>query len=149
MIGNISKFLYRGTAYTAIISILFFIFAKLLDVSDLHLSFSRYLIILAFGMIVSATEFVFTFNKLPRIAQYFIHYFVLSIAFFFVFLNIRKSSGDFEFAPSTVFASLAVFTCFYFIILGIVFITKKAISKQEKKTNKKTNGKAPYQARFK
>ncbi len=149
MNSNIAKFLYRGTAYTAAISIVFFLFAKALSLSELQLSFTRYLTILAFGMIVSAAEFIFILDKIPKALQYFIHYFVLAITFFIVFLTIRNSGGEFEFSASTIFASLVIFTCFYAIIFGAVLITKKILANQKNKKDASKKKMPSYKSRFK
>ncbi len=149
--NNITKFLYRGCAYTVAISMLFFLFARILNINELHLSFSRYFIIFAFGLIVSASEFIFTIKKISTILQYAIHYLVLSIAFFCVFLTVQTSSGSYEFSVSSIFASLAIFSFFYFIILGFIVLVKRKLSvkKTSTSTKSKNEEKTTYSPRFK
>ncbi len=150
---SITKFLYKGTAYTAAISLLFFLFVKILGAATPQISFSRYMIILSFGMIVSAAEFIFLIKDVPRPLQYLIHYLVLAISFFVVFLTIRNSGGSFRFKASSIFAGLVIFSCFYFLIFGAVLLFKKIILKNDKKQNntpeKEKNEKVEYAPRFK
>ena len=135
------KFLYHTAAYTVVTSFLFLIFAKAVGVSELYLSFSRYITILALSMVTAATESIFTLNKIPRACRFIIHYAVLAVAFFFIFLSIRSSDGTYQFNTTSIFASLVIFSVFYFLILGSVMLYKK-LSKRE-------NGKAPTETKTK
>lgn len=144
---NIEKFLYHSTAYTVVISLMFFLFAKLSHLESLEISFGRYFLIFAFSLVISASEYIFVVKKIPVIFQYLIHYAVLCISFFFVFMSVRDSSGISEFSAATVFASVIIFSAVYFLILGCVILYKKTISKTRTKKQKPAT-KNEYKSRF-
>ena len=145
----IEKFLYHSAAYTVVISILFFIFAAISRVDELSISFSRYMLIFAFSLIISATEFIFSIKKLHVSLRYLIHYFVLCIGFFVVFLSVRSAAGNAQFSAATVFAGIIIFSLVYFLIVLALLLIKKVISKRTKGVDKKVGKATDYTPRFK
>lgn len=148
------KLFYHAAAYSVSVTLLFFAFAALMGVDDLSLSFGRFALIIAFGLVLSAAEFIFVANRIPRWAQYAIHFVVLALSFFAVFLTVRSSDGEFEFKAATVFAAIIIFAVFYFIGLGIVYIFRKALYQKSYKKLPAENKKSPskqqkYEPRFK
>lgn len=131
------KFLYHATAYSVAVTLLFFAFASMMRVSNLSLSFGRFALIIAFSLVMSTAEFVFSVKRIARWGQYIIHYLVLALAFFAIFLSVRKSTGEFEFTAATVFAAIVIFTVFYFIGVGIVFAFRKALAVSDDKIKAK------------
>ena len=139
-----SRFIYHATAYTVAVTMLFFAFAKLMGVeSTPSVTFGRYALIFAFGLVLSASEYIFSVEKLSRVLRYFLHYAILAVAFFFVFLTVRKDSDTFVFNASVIFASIIIFSVFYLIGLGLVLLFKSIITdrKDEKKSRSKAIGK--------
>ena len=142
---NSIRFIFHTTAYTVGISILFFIVASLLQIEELSISFLRYMTIFSFSLVLSGSEFIFSVKKLHIAARWILHYCVLCIAFFAVFLTVQNSSGEYEFNGATIFAAVIIFTVIYVVAsLFIVFVTKsdKTISKAKKKDQK------IYQSKF-
>ena len=92
----------------------------------------------------------FSIKKLPKVARYLIHYFVLAVSFFVIFLTVKKSGGSNEFSIGTVFAALIIFTVVYFLVLLIAKLIKRWSNSSEKavKTCKKSDG-DKYVSRFK
>ena len=133
------KLLYHAAAYSVAVTLLFFAFASMMRVSDLSLSFGRFALIVAFGLVMSTAEFVFSVKRIARWGQYIIHYLVLALAFFAIFLSVRKSDGAFEFTAATVFAAIVIFTVFYFIGVGIVFAFRKALAASGDKSKAETS----------
>jgi hypothetical protein len=114
----------------------------------LSMTFSRFITILAFSMVTSSMEFVFSVTKFPTAVKYLIHYATLCVAFNVVFFTIRKASTDFVFSASTVFAATILFTFGYaFVILSSIFV-RKLIGKSEKEAKKKS-APSSYTPRFK
>ena len=139
---NIEKFLYHAAAYTVVISLLFFLFARIASVAELKISLGRYLLIFSFSLIISASEFIFTFKKLNVFLKYLIHYITLSLGFFVIFLSIKSGSENPQFSPATIFAGLVIFSFVYFLILGAVLLIKRKFVKAEEKKSpekKKSN----------
>ena len=137
-----SKFAYHASAYTVLITMLFFAFAKIsgLETSP-SVTFGRYALIFAFGLVLSAAEYIFSIDKLNRSLKYALHYVTLAIAFFFVFLTVRSSEDSFAFNAATIFASLIIFSVVYFVMLGLYLLFKSAFksnkSAKETKSPKK------------
>ena len=149
---SIEKFLYHAAAYTVAISVLFFIFALATGLDDASVSFGRYLLILSFGMLISAAELVFTVNKLHPMLKYLIHYAVLAIGFFVIFLSVRSSVGNSVFSAATVFAGIVIFSVIYAAIFGTVKLIKHFIGRTKgSKTGAQGASKKPseYTPRFK
>ena len=143
----LKKFLFHSTAYTVAISMLFFVFAAIVNVAELRLSFSRYFTIFAFGLVCSASEFLLVSKKLTASIRYIIHYLSLGIAFFVVFLTVRNSDGRFEFNAASMFASFVIFSCFYAIIMTAVIIYKKKKTSKES-IAKNVQPKEKYKSKF-
>lgn len=143
------KTLYHSAAYTVAISMLFLIFAKIIGIADAHLSLSKYFVILAFGFICAASEFLLTVERLPKAIRYLIHYLVLALAFFVIFMTVRSSDGTFRFNAAAIFASVAIFSIFYFLILAFVFVYNKKAKSTTKKVEKNKPSKEEYKPRFK
>lgn len=143
------KFIYHSAAYTVAISIFFFLFARMMQIEELSISFARYFTIIAFSFVLSASEFIFDIKKLPGYLKHIIHYAVLAIAFFVVFLTVQNESGDYEFKVTAVFAAVIIFSVLYLIITMVyIFALKPRFTKSKKaaSANEKTSS---YQPRFK
>lgn len=134
----LGRFLYHTAAYTTVVTALFFAFAKLMGVaSNPAITFGRYALVFAFGLILSASEFVFSIPKLPKYAKYIIHYVALTVTFSVIFLTVRSSSGGYAFDAATVFAAVIIFSLFYAIGLPLVLLMKRALSENSEKSVKK------------
>lgn len=140
------KFIYHAAVYTVSISLLFFIFARFLDIDELTISLSRYFTIFALSLVISGAEFILTLDKLPRYLRHIIHYAVLAISFLVIFLTVRTSSGEFQFRAATVFAALIIFSFLYFVFTVLFHTIIKPHSKKEESDAKKS--KKPYTNRF-
>ena len=140
------NFLYRSCAYTVSISMVFFLFARIVGISELSISFSKYLIIFAFSLVISASEHIFAIEKLSKILKYAIHYSVLCASFSIIFLSVKSSSSSSNFKASTVFASIVLFSLVYFSVIAVnVFVKKKTKSNY----GKQTESSKKYTSRFK
>ena len=143
---EIKNFLYRASFYTVIVSMVFFLFARIMGINELSMSFVRYLTVFAFSLVISASEYIFTIKKISKILKYAIHYAVLCISFSVVFLSVKSSSGGAEFKASTVFASIVLFSFVYFTVIAICALVKK---KSNKKSIADDYDKKKYTPRFK
>ena len=145
----IEKFLYHASAYAVSISILFFIFGRALNISELSITFLRYFTIIAFSLVLSASEYVFSIKKLNKLVLHLIHYTVVCFAFAIVFLTVRSSDGKYSFTPASIFAAVALFSIFYLLATATVLTAKsklsRSVSKKEKKQEKRRNN---YKSRF-
>lgn len=147
--NNTEKFIYHSCAYTVGVSIVFFLFARLMKIDELSISFLRYFTIFAFSLVLSGSEFLFSIEKLPKYVRHILHYIILCIAFFVIFLTVQKSSGEYQFRVDTVFAAIFIFSAFYIIVTLIYLFVFKSSKKAAKDTKKQAKPINTYKPRFK
>ena len=147
--NNTEKFIYHACAYTVGVSIVFFIFARLMKIVELSISFLRYFTIFAFSLVLSGSEFLFTIEKLPKYLRHILHYLILCIAFFVVFLTVQKSSGEYQFRVDTVFAAIFIFSAFYVIATLIYLFVAKSSKKTAKDAKAQEKTSNAYKPKFK
>ena len=138
----LEKYLYHAAVYTVSISLLFFIFARLMRIEELSISFSRYFTIFALSLVISGAEFILTLEKMPRVLRHIIHYLILATSFAVVFLTTRTSTGEFQFRAATVFAALIIFSFIYLIPTVLYYARtkpKRAAKSKDKKVPIYTN----------
>ena len=138
----LEKYLYHAAVYTVSISLLFFIFARLMRIEELSISFSRYFTIFALSLVISGAEFILTLEKMPRVLRHIIHYLILATSFAVVFLTTRTSAGEFQFRAATVFAALIIFSFIYLIPTVLYYARikpKRAAKSKDKKVPIYTN----------
>ena len=144
------KFISHASIYTVVISLLFFLFARIIGLGELSISLTRYLLIFAFSLIISAAEFILTIEKLSKTVRYLIHYLSLLLSFFVLFISVKKSSGSPVFNAGSIFAAVVIFTAIYFISLYILRVIKSAANKTSSKKNKTNEAEQKaYSPRFK
>ena len=147
--SNKEKFIYHSATYTVVISILFFLFARIMKIDELSISFLRYFTIFAFSLVLSGSEFIFSINKLSGVFKHIIHYVTLCIAFFVIFLTVQNSSGEYQFRISTIFAAVIIFSVFYLVITILYLFVFKARKNKPIATTKKEKKDTSYKPRFK
>ncbi len=148
--SNKEKFIYHSTAYTVTISVLFFLFARIMKIDELSINFLRYFTIFAFSLVLSGSEFIFTINKLNKALKHVIHYVILCIAFFVIFLTVQNSSDEYQFRVSTIFAAVIIFSVFYLILtLLYLFVFKPRKSASKEAIGKGAEKGKTYKSRFK
>ena len=137
------KMLLCGSSYTVLILTIFYIFAAIAGFDDTSISVGRFFIILAFGMIIALAELICSILTVKRIFKYLIHYFLLLIAFIVVFMV-----GEFITVngPASVFVGIVIYTLFYFLILGIVYLVRRAVNVADTKLDKHIFKKTEKQA---
>ena len=146
---KIKKVALNACAFTVLISALFFAFAKITGLAEVKIDFLHFFIILLFGTVIAVTNTVFELPKLNIAFKFIIHYVVLLIAFYIVFINFGnvKSSGI-----STVFVTVIVFSFLYVFISLAVWIIRRIfkIGSSHKKPDAKQKEKedTTYKPRF-
>ena len=120
---KLKRIALNACAFTVLINMLFFAFAKITGLSEIKIDFLHFFIILLFGVVIAITNTVFELPKLHIVFKFIIHYVVLLIAFYIVFINFGnvKSSGI-----STVFVTVIIFSFLYVFISLIVWLLKRA-----------------------
>lgn len=146
---QIEKFFSHACMYTVFIAIAFYIFSGIVNAKGLSMSFGRFFTIFAFSMIISSMEYIFSVARIHKALQYAIHYVILCAAFIVVFLSIRKSSADFMFNSSVIFAAVVLFSFGYAAFFLALYLLKKIASKIKFEKNSNTPNKSEYKSRFK
>jgi hypothetical protein len=154
----IEKFIFHSAAYTVIIAITFYIFSLFGGLTNAEMTFLRFLLILAFGVIISGAEFIFTIERLPKILRYAIHFLALFVGFFVIFLSVRSEGGDLQFSAATIFAALIIFAALYALIALVCYLVSKLILKlpanakenavEGRKSTAQNGKRKPYKNRF-
>ena len=144
----LEKFLYHASAYAVSISILFFIFGRALNINELSITFLRYFTIIAFSLVLSSSEYIFSIKKLNGLVLHMMHYAIVCSAFVVVFLTVRNSDGKYSFSPAGIFAAIVLFSIFYVMATVTVLTIKSKASKNISKKDKKQGKKINYKSRF-
>ncbi len=128
------RMLLCGTGYTVLILTLFYIFAAIARFEEMSIGVGRFFIILAFGMLIALAELIYGLLTLKRVFKCLIHYSLLLLAFIIVFML-----GEFITVngPASVFVGITVFTLFYLLIFGIVYLVRRTVGAADNKLDKK------------
>ena len=138
---NLEKFFYHSCAYCFVLSAVFYLFAALIGMNEVNMSFLRYITLFSFSMIISSAEFIFLIKKLPTYAKYAMHYLTLCVTFVLIFFTVRSTSGDYHFKASAVFAAVFIFSVAYFTVALFFNTVRRA-------AYKKTAPKKAYKSKF-
>lgn len=134
LMETVKRQISRGCLYSAVISLVFFLFSFFGGVEDPRIPLQSYLLILLFGQIIAAADLLFRFEKLPPVLRFLLHYLVLLSAFCLIFLVSGRivSAGS----VAAVFVAIVVFTALYFAFVGVFFLVRKTevlLSKRKEK----------------
>ena len=122
---KIEKLFLTGCGYSVLILTLFYLFAALTKFVSPAITTAQFTIIVVFGMLISLAELLYNTLKIKKIARCFVHYAVLFIAFFVIFIIMGKTtSGK---APA-IFVAIVLYTILYFTLWLIIHLIRKTIS---------------------
>lgn len=133
---KIEKTLLKGTAYSVLITVLFYLFAIIGQLSAPAITFPTFTLIVVFGCIISASELVFQIRNLKMSLKALIHYAVLLVAFCAIFVFSGNLSTE---GPAAIFSAVIIFTFLYILILLIAYFVRKGVYYADKKIDKRTN----------
>ena len=146
---QIERFLLHSTAYTVVIAIIFYLFSLIGGYENAEMTFSRFVLILVYGFLISGSEILLSIKRLKPIFRYAIHFLTLFTGFFVIFLSIKSESGNMQFTAATVFAALIIFALLYSLIMISVFLIKKIKVKKGANTTTSAPQINTYKNRFK
>ena len=145
---RVERFLLEACSLSVLIMGIFFICAKL-SAPEITpaLHFGRFFLILLFGFLIVAANFLFKVNRIHRFIAVLIHYAVILAAFMLIFVELDGITS------TRVFIFIALFTVFYALFFGIVIGIKHLAAKLDgaiaKKVAKEAKPEAKYQPRYK
>ena len=142
--------LLKACGYTIITAILFYLVAMMGTFTKAALDFWTFLLIFVFGIIISAAGLIFEIRSMHKVIKVLLHYFVLLVAFFFIFLLAGKLGNA---VSSVIFSAIIVFTTLYAAIFAITYLIKTAIKGADRLIGKSTEAtkkeKKPYTPLYK
>ena len=132
---RINRLFLTGCGYTVLILTMFYAFAAISKFTSQSIAPKQFALILVFGFVISAAEFMYEELKIKKAYKCIIHYCVLLVAFCFIFIVSGNISSQ---RPATVFIAIVLYTFLYFVIWTIVHFVRKAINSADKKLDEKT-----------
>ena len=131
---KIESILLRATGFTVAILFLFYLFAIATSFIDPLISFPTFMLILAFGFIISLSTLIFEIKSLKPIFRILIHYAVLLIAFCAVFVNSGNLSAG---GDAAIFTAIAIFTVLYAVIFALTYLVLRSVKAADTKLDAK------------
>lgn len=132
---RINKIFLTGCGYAILILTLFYAFASISQFTSRSIAPGQFALILSFGFIISFAEFMYEELKLRKILKCFIHYAVLFVAFYLIFVISGNISTQ---RPAAVFAAILIYTALYFTVFAIVYFARHAINRLDNKLDKRS-----------
>ena len=136
---RINKLFLTGCGYAILILTLFYAFAAVSNFVSRSIAPGQFALILAFGFIISLAEFMYGELKMKQALKCLIHYAVLLVAFYVIFVISGNISVQ---RPAAVFGAIVIFTALYFAVYAIVSLVRRAINRADDALDRKTAGKA-------
>lgn len=147
---KLKEILLGGTGFATVIMILYYLIANLVIGATggdaVEVSGGRFMMILAFGMLISVANYFYSIMSLNIAVRVIIHYALTLVGFALVFIVGQSMEGH---NPGAyVFSRIIIFTAFYFVFAGAVALIKHLIGKDAQSTKntgttKTTGRKAP------
>ena len=136
---KIEKIALSACALTVIILTFFYLFALIGQLTDPMISFTTFLLILGFSLIISLTSLILRIERMKMIVRIIIHYASLLVAFTVIFLISGNLSAG---GTPVVFSAIVVFTFLYAVIFALTYFIKRTIGAADKKIDKRLQAKA-------
>ena len=135
---RINKLFLTGSGYAILILSLFYIFAAVSNFASQSIAPGQFALIVTFGFIISLAEFMYEELKVKKSLKCLIHYAVLLVAFYLIFVISGNISAQ---RPSAVFGAMVIYTALYFGLYAIVHFTRRAINKADDKLDARASRK--------
>ena len=130
---RIHKLFLKGCSYAILILTLFYAFAAVSQFVSQSIAPGQFALILTFGFVISLAELLYDELKLKKSLKCLVHYGVLLVAFYLIFII----SGNISIQRhAAIFAAIVIFTALYFIVYAIVHFVRRAIDKADDKLDK-------------
>ena len=143
---NIERFLTHACTYAILILTLLYGFTKLSGYHDTSIAFPSYFIVVTFGFVVSAAEWLLSIEKLHAPVRVLLHYLVLLACFSVMYIAIMKPNA------SGIMMCIVFFSILYFVFFAFINLIKKGLDKTFKTSGRKENcrvkEKTPYKSMF-
>ncbi len=135
---KIEKFIKTACTYTVLMLVVLYLFALIMKLTDNGISFGKFALVLAFGVVLTGAEHIYKIKSIGKIWQTVLHYCILLFSFTVIFTWSKMLGKE-----SDIFASFFVFTFLYFLAFGMIVLIKYLI----KLSNKKGKSHSPTSAK--
>ncbi len=147
---KLETLLLKACGYTIITTALFYIIALIGKFTTAAIDFPTFALIFLFGIVISASSLILGIQSMRIIFRILIHYAVLLVSFFFVFLFAGKLGNA---GMPVIFSAIIVFTFLYALIFALTYFIKRAVNGADsfltKKNDSKKGEKKPYKPLYK
>lgn len=131
---TIENLLLKACGYTIFILGLFYLFGAITGSGEVFIGAKNFLTIALFGLCISFAGLLLTYKKMNIVFRVLIHYLVLLLAFYTVFIvsgNIKAENAG------QIFVAAVIFSVFYALMFGFVYIFRLIITKSDNAINDK------------
>lgn len=135
---RINKLFLTGSGYAILILSLFYIFAAVSNFVSQSIAPAQFALIVTFGFVIALAEFMYEELKVKKTLKCLIHYAVLLVAFYLIFVISGNISVQ---RPAAVFGAIVLYTALYFTVYAIVHFVRRAINKADDKLDERTSKK--------
>ena len=135
---RINKLFLTGCGYAILILTLFYAFAAVSQFVSQAIAPGQFALILLFGFVISFAEFMYEELKVKKVFKCLIHYAVLLVAFYLIFVISGNISVQ---RPAAIFGAVVIFTVLYFTVYAIVHLVRRAINVADDKLDKRSENK--------
>lgn len=130
---QLKEILLGGTGFASVIMILYYLIANLVIGATggdaVEVSGGRFMMILAFGMLISVANYLYGIMSLNTAIRIIIHYALTLVGFALVFIVGQSMEGH---NPGAyVFSRILIFTVFYFVFVGAAALVKHLVGKNK------------------
>ena len=130
---TLNRIIAQGCIISTVITLCFSVFLKASKVlTHPALALSQYFLILSFSFAIALANLLLSLKALPKIARISIHYVVLLVAFFVIFILSSKIQKP---TQSQIFIFFFLFTVLYAVYFGTAVLAKKLLPKLTKSKN--------------
>ena len=123
--NGFKDFLLKASAYTVIILSVFYIVGAFSGITEHGISWHKYLLILGYGLLISASELLARLFPKRKILGILINYTALLLGFLVVFIFSSETGS----VATKIFIAIALFTVIYAVVRVTAMLVKKAIDK--------------------
>ncbi len=126
---KLKSFVLKSCTYTVLILALCYTFSGASNTSGVGIPWHRFLIVLGYGLLISASEMIYKITSLHKLLRLGVQYAVLLSGFMVVFVLNGNANGA---NPMKIFVAVMIFTLIYGIGWGIVLAVKRIMAKADK-----------------
>ncbi|MBQ8372096.1 MAG: DUF3021 family protein [Clostridia bacterium] len=139
---NLKKMLFDGAMLTVIIMMIYYLIANIVvgateGASAVTVTFGRFMLIFLFGMLIALANLLYRVLDISLALKIILHYALTLVGFALVFLVGQSTEG--HNVGAWIFSRIIIFTVFYFLFVGAVYLAKYLLSEPGKGGRRKSS----------